>query len=361
VKKFISILLFTVFTFSLTGCQKEVDNVPELLNPVTVTFDSVKVEKGEIYNVTAYQGNVTPYVESLSFTKDGTLKEMRVVVGDRVEEGQILARLDDENLQEQIKDLEEQIEEITVSGEFDDRIAELDIRIAQLDYDKRLIYSTISELEPLEVEIRILKTKLEQSRETRELQLDKLNGELSDLKDQLNKLDIKAPFAGEVVYILTSAKGAGVEAYEPMICIADPERLFIVTDFIAVPTIEFADRITAHVLDTEYDISYLPYEDDEYIAMLLSNDNMSTRFSFDKISDEVESGQFALISLVTNYKDDAIVIPINSLYKDEGGHYVYLIADGKRERCNVKVGITTDIEAEILEGLQEGDVIYVKE
>ena len=53
--------------------------------------------------------------------------------------------------------------------------------------------------------------------------------------------------------------------------------------------------------------------------------------------------------------------PINALYRDSSGSYVYLNEDGERKRVAVTVGIQTDTVAEIKEGLQEGDEIYVKE
>ena len=41
--------------------------------------------------------------------------------------------------------------------------------------------------------------------------------------------------------------------------------------------------------------------------------------------------------------------------------YVYKDADGKRELVNVTIGISDGIHVEIVEGLEEGDVIYVQE
>ena len=56
-----------------------------------------------------------------------------------------------------------------------------------------------------------------------------------------------------------------------------------------------------------------------------------------------------------------LTVPVNALYRDETGQYVYRMEDGKRVRCEVEVGMTSDVKAEILEGLQEGDEVYVKE
>ena len=59
-------------------------------------------------------------------------------------------------------------------------------------------------------------------------------------------------------------------------------------------------------------------------------------------------------------KENVLTIPANALYRDEKGRYVYKIVDKQRVRCNVTIGITNEIKVEILEGLQEGDVVYVQ-
>ena len=61
------------------------------------------------------------------------------------------------------------------------------------------------------------------------------------------------------------------------------------------------------------------------------------------------------------YKEGVLTIPINALYRDGSGQYVYKQTDGARVRCNVKAGMTTDTKAEIVEGLEEGDMVYVKD
>ena len=61
------------------------------------------------------------------------------------------------------------------------------------------------------------------------------------------------------------------------------------------------------------------------------------------------------------YIEDALVIPSGALYRDEQTSYVYKMVDGKRERCNVETGLITEMEAQITDGLAEGDVVYVQE
>jgi len=40
---------------------------------------------------------------------------------------------------------------------------------------------------------------------------------------------------------------------------------------------------------------------------------------------------------------------------------VYKVTDEKRIRCDVTVGMKNDVRVEILDGLEEGDMVYVME
>ena len=97
--------------------------------------------------------------------------------------------------------------------------------------------------------------------------------------------------------------------------------------------------------------------------MVLTGVALNTRFAMNDqtAEDSIQCGQYALIEIMDTHKEKVLTIPVNALYRDEKGHYVYKVIDNERIRCNVTVGMTTDIEVEITEGLQEGDVVYVKE
>jgi hypothetical protein len=49
------------------------------------------------------------------------------------------------------------------------------------------------------------------------------------------------------------------------------------------------------------------------------------------------------------------------VYRDEKGWYVYKKEGTDHIRCNITVGIMNDAKVEIIDGLQEGDAVYVKE
>lgn len=71
-------------------------------------------------------------------------------------------------------------------------------------------------------------------------------------------------------------------------------------------------------------------------------------------------GDFILVCMVKDYHEQVLSIPNTSVYKDSSGEYVYLMQDGIRVRRNVTTGYKNSVYTEIVEGLEEGDQVYVK-
>lgn len=362
-KKYMAYLAAMLMLGSLTCCQQQEDSAPELLEPVGVKVDAAPAQFGDIYTISVYDGEVMPYVEELYFSVDGRLAELTVSIGDTVQQGQVLAVLDDEEIREQLENLEEQIAYTSKLGEFDNRRMTADINIAwkELEILQEDTESTYAELRSKEIEIQQLQTKLEQAQQLRLLSLENLTAQLENLRKELAGVQLTAPFAGQIVYADSLQKGDSIESFVPILCIADENRLYITAQYIPEYAITGADKLYAEIAGKQYPVSYLPMDTSEYLSLVLSGEELKTRFSFDQMSQELESGQFASITILDSYKEDALLIPANALYRDEQGRYVYKIADGKRIRQDVTVGAATNIEAEIIEGLQEGDIVYVKE
>ena len=346
---------------SLSGCQKYEEEVPILLEPVGVEIDTAIAEYGNIYTMTVYEGEVLPYVEEVSFEVDGKLKEFKVSVGDTVEAGQLLAKLDDAALQEKIQMLEEEIKDIQIMGSFSDRkkAADIEIAVERLEMlESRRGSDEDKKAQQLEIEL--LNLELQETVELRDLELGRLNKQLQELKGEAAGMSLKAPISGNVVYIDEINVGDSVKGLETVMCIADESRLSITSEYIAPAFFKNAYKVSAQILDKEYDITYVPYEDAEYVKVLLSGGTLSSMFSVEEGA-VLESGQYAVVKVWSYLEENVLTIPVNALYKDQKGRYVYKIEDGERVRCDVKVGVVSETKAEILEGLQEGDVVYVKE
>ena len=89
------ILLSAVAMFALAACKDEVAKAPEPVRPVKV----VTVTKGADTRPITYSGSIKPRIEqTLSFRVSGKITARAVNIGDRVEPGQLLARLDSTDL-----------------------------------------------------------------------------------------------------------------------------------------------------------------------------------------------------------------------------------------------------------------------
>lgn len=349
----------------LAGCGSEAAEstaVSDLLEPVGVKLDTAQAVRNDIYEITAYNGQIEPYVEDLYFTVDGTLEEMKVVTGEFVKEGQVLAVLSEENLTEQIEALEDEIENIRILGEFSDRQAQADIQIARVELElMKEAGSSDVNCRIKEVDIRELELTLEQNREMRQLELEEKERQLKVLQQKAGSNTIVAPFDGRVVYVSELKAKAGVQSYTTVLCLADETRLRLTTEYISETEIGKMDRVSAKVAGQEYEIVYEPYDSNEYISKILAGEEIRTNFTIQADANELECGQFAEIIMLDNYQEKVLTVPVNAVYRDQNGTYVYKMEDNQKVRCSVKVGTTTDVEAEIEEGLEEGDVVYVKD
>jgi len=86
-----------------------------------------------------------------------------------------------------------------------------------------------------------------------------------------------------------------------------------------------------------------------------------SEFSVVGMDENVTAGMYAAVCAELDYVADALLIPGNALYSDATGDYVYLMEEGVRVRRDVKTGVETKWLVQILEGIEEGDVVYVKE
>ena len=289
------ILTLSVLT-GLTGCGKNETEIPELLEPVDVQADVTEAKMDEVYNITTYSGEVVPYVEDIFFTVNGNLDQIYVSVGDKVQQGDVLAVLDTEQILQQAEALKNEIAYIVELGEFSDQERNLEIEIARKELEI-LEKNGTEEQKCAEKKLEIEQKELnfEQEQELRTLELQEKQNALELLREKAEMNQITAPLDGTVVYIDDAGKGDSVQAYEPVIYVADDSRLSLIAEYIPEFAVTNTDRIYAKIMDREYELDYIPYSEDEYVAMILHDQELQAKFAFQEPDDFLESGQYAAI------------------------------------------------------------------
>ena len=128
------LLLFALCIPVLASCGKQTLSAPPLRNSITVEYDTATAAPGDVVRAAAFDCYVHATVEELSFEKDyGTFGELCVSVGDRVEQGDLLATLDRTTYDAALESARTALDERNAKLNTDRRKAEIAIELAKLD------------------------------------------------------------------------------------------------------------------------------------------------------------------------------------------------------------------------------------
>ncbi len=349
----------------LSGCAEELVVAPELQEPVGVQSDTATAFIGDIYDIAHYDASVKPYVEEMYFEVSGQVAVVNAYAGKWVEEGDVLIELDQTSLVEQAESIREEIEYAERNNAYSDAMSEIDIDILEIELQQMLAnHADKHEIALKENEIEQKKAALRQAQALREPDLQAKREQLEEISVSLNKNVLRAPFSGRVIYGKQLTQGSWVTAYDPVVYLADDSRLKVVGEFIPESTLKGVNRLYARIGAYDYEIEPLPIDQEDYISRVLSGETMTTEYAItgpEEHMDKLEAGQYAGVCVVSGLREGVLLVPGGAVLRDAGGRYVYVDEDGERVRRVVKVGRTTDSLIQITEGLEEGEVVYVKD
>jgi len=283
--------------------------------------------------------------EDIFFTQDGKrIKDIFVKSGDKVEIGQPVAELD-------VSDMEREL-----------RQKRLQIQKEEIAMIEKLRGSTEKTAE-----------ELEQDR----LDFELKRQELVKLEEDIAKSKISAPFSGTIVSV-SMKKGDMSKSYESVAVIADLAELVVTANVSAEDL-----KKVAVGMDVTVDINaagqhkgkvkqlpsakeqnnnnnnnggYYPGDNgqpkprdsiDNYLVVQL-----------DEMPEAVTRGTQLSVAVVTERKENAIVIPLAALRSITGRNYVQVVDDkGNKREVDVEIGQKTSTQVEIIKGLTPGQKV----
>ena len=338
------ILAMAVGFTILTACGA--GEIPELLEPVSISVQTTTVQRGEIYDMTVLSGTVIPKTVPCGFSAEGRVAEVLVNRGDTVKAGDVLALLDTEPLKDQLSIVETEIQALTEDQAFADRRYELE--------ESALTQSDASDAQ---AQIALLENAHDQEESMRNTRAEELEGERTRLEQSIASAALVAPCDGTVLDVKIRP-GDAVYGNEDAMYLADESSLRVITDYTDDRSVEDAAMIYATIGGVRYEIEHLPYDHDTYIALRLANAELQSTFLLENPVG-AESGMYTLVYVVAAYAEDACWLPANAVFRDADGAYVYRLDGEQQTRIDITTGIETAAQVQILSGLQEGDVVYV--
>ncbi|MFG2074486.1 efflux RND transporter periplasmic adaptor subunit [Nonomuraea maritima] len=300
-----------------------------VVRTVTATRDSVTA------TVTASGSVESARSRSLSFAADGTVEKIYVKAGDKVAKGDILAKLDDDAVQEALTAAKATLDSAEADGTGTAQLYAAYVKARNAYRDaQRTVQGTV----------------------------------------------LKAPFAGTVITVNGSVGGTGQAAKQAanqnakqgqatgqassgsggFIELADTSRLRLVGSFTesdvakleqgqhATVTFDALPGVTASGEVTQID------------PVASTSDNVvqyPVTVTLSKVPRQVRLGQTATVEVVVGQADDVVTVPSTAISTSGGRTTVTLLKDGRQVPTPVEVGVRGTRLTEITSGVSEGDRI----
>lgn len=307
---------------SASGCyffpEEEEILDPPTIDVAEVVYSTYTAKIKDITSQTITSGYLSSKVqEDCAFTKyTGQLKTIYVKSGDMVEEGQLLAEMNNGAIAYELE------------------VQKLKVQLAELNYQN---------------------SGLATDKLTYEIE----KNTLAQYQDEYDGGKIYAPISGQVSYVNNLTPGTSVDPYNTIVSIVDPEQLYV----------EATTDSNKYELGAEVKITI---DDIDYTGVITANPQsekesgaiVSNRITADFTSEPPSFaylGSIADVTVISAQKSQVIVIPKHLVKTDESGrNYVQILKNDEKVETDVELGISNATEVEIVSGLSEGDQVVVK-
>jgi membrane fusion protein (multidrug efflux system) len=86
---------------------------------------------------------------------------------------------------------------------------------------------------------------------------------------------------------------------------------------------------------------------------------LKARALYPNTNGQLKPGVMASLDILTNQIKDALIVPNESIIAEMGRDIAYIYSDGKARQVELKKGIRTESNVQILEGLSPGDTLIL--
>ena len=322
-------------------------------------------------------------------------------IGDKVNEGDVLVKLDEQEYVSQIKALELQKQAITTKlkeaaktlGEAELRKLDAQERSSKIalneakrlaDNNKKLYdagaisrdtyESTLAALAAAEANYEMIKSSIEIAREgisshEKELlriQMEEIQTQIDAFQTKRSELTIKAPMEG--IILEKDVKGGSVlQPGKRIFQIGDITDLFLESDILAD---EIKDvNVGAEVIIENRDLGIYelrgtvreihPKAFSKVSELGIEQKRIKIRIDFKDIMSDLKPGYEMDIKVITAAAENTLLIDEKAIFEYQGKDYVFLNDNGLAGMRQIEKGLKSEDKVEVLKGLQEGDEVIL--
>jgi multidrug efflux pump subunit AcrA (membrane-fusion protein) len=369
-----AVLVVTAFLF--TGCGKLEGNKSAKSVYKEVAQGDVsteKVKKGDISAAVQSTGELMVAKSEGLYYNDisGTLKKVRVMLGDNVSEGQAIVDIDVRQIKEDIKTRELEIRLSELKNQQNDQavinkkasIAKLEKEKekAEKDYAKQATEANRSNLDRINSQIADAKNDLKTAqiyREMDEVKTKLAKNEYQKLRNSASNGTLVSPGRGRIVFLDSLYEGEQIDSSRVLARLARPSDM--VFQIVTTQTKNLLGNFDASLVvnGKKYPVEiYKPKPGDQ----LQQNNEVKNKvyLSFKDSVPKIDFNEPVPASLEIT-KSRTLTIPRTSIRDELGKKVVDVLKKDSVETVEVVTGIENDDRVEILSGLSEGDEVLVK-
>jgi RND family efflux transporter MFP subunit len=345
---------FLTFTFALLllpSCSKKASEGEEteqgaanIVAEVTVT----RVERADIESTLSVTGTVSALPNQdvrVSSLVPGRVARMMVAEGDRIHDGQVLAKIDDRPFRDQVQQAQAAVDQAK---------ANLENSRLNLQRNEKLLDRGIAarkDVEDARTQSSVNKALLSQAEAA--LSLARLN---------LSRTEVRSPLAGMVVKRLLSV-GEQVDgtAAQPVFEVASTAEVEL---FGNVPALYLEKIRVGQALRISTDAYPGKVFRSRIVAISPAVDPATNvglvRIRIANGAGLLRLGMFLTAQVPLETHRNALVVPLAAVYRDQDGNpQIYRIDGEKAEAVPVKLGLETKDRVELLSGAQAGETVIL--
>lgn len=363
-------LLAAALLMTALGCSKEESSGGGPGGPrgpggfgggdVTVSVETTTAQQGPFTVYGQYAGEFqSDGMAQVSSEVSGRITSVNVNIGDEVEEGEVLATVDDTRFRQSVRELEATVR----VGQASLEEAEVNLRNLQADLNRRrplLERNMVTEREIEDLESSILRA--EQQVAVAQATIEQNQARLSTARENLGNAQIKAPFEG-VVGERYVDRGSFVSPGQNVFHIVDGGDIYV--------TVRIPERDAPRVnRDTPVQIRIGAMGSAPLLGRIHriapAMDPSTRSLRVDVVLEEVEDlqirpGMYARLELELGDLEEAVTVRNQAiLRRTDGTPYVWKVVEGAAQSQDLVLGLVGREASQVVEGLQGGDVVVFR-
>jgi len=360
-----------------------------LSKPSTQVLQTAKVEKGSIRGVLVETGIIKPQVGAvvkIGARATGEIVKMKVKIGDRVKKGQLIALIDDREIQMTIEEkraslaaAQNTLEQIELTYPQRIREAKANYEYAKVNYEREMellkyeyttkdaVDKAKSQFEATEATYKRLQDEYKTSEKIARANIEDIKAQLGQQETKLTYTRIYAPIDG-LVSDVTAQEGetivAGLQVAN-LVTVLDTTLLemWIYVDETDIGRMNLGQKVEYSV-DTFPDKLFKGTIEKIYPQPVIK-DNIVYYLAIVKVSKDdtrfLKPEMTTHVKVIFDERSDILVAPNAAIKFEKGKQVAYkVIGTNKVQKIELKTGIRGEEKTEIISGVQEGEVLATK-